>query len=88
MRVKDIEKYSYWKDKNKDEYSKEVLDYAKRWAELMEKEIDKGKEIKDIYDSCSVEADITGITGAMNFSAATVLIKCWVHGEELEKALL
>ena len=88
MRVKDIEKYRYWKEKNKDEYSKEVFDYAERWAELMEKEIAKGKEIKDIYDSCSEEANLTGITGAMNFSAAAVLIKCWVHGEELEKALL
>lgn len=67
------------------DYSKAVVDYAKRWAELMETEISKGNKLVDIADRTSREADTDGITGFMYGCAVNVLSQMWERGEELCK---
>jgi len=59
--------------------------YAESWANLMEKHISEGEELKDIASKSSYEADTEGITGFMYGAAVQVLSWSWVHGEELRK---
>ncbi len=37
--------YKDWYDKNSDGYSRACSDYAERWAELLEAEIDKSNDV-------------------------------------------
>ena len=68
-----------------DGYSLAVVNYVKRWAELMEKEIAKGKRLIDIADKTSHKADTEGITGFMYGCAVSALSEFWEYGEELRK---
>lgn len=70
---------------SKDSYSNGVITYLKRWADLMELEIDSGKKLIDIADKASHDADTEGITGFMYGCAVSILSQVWVHGEELRK---
>lgn len=70
---------------SKDFYSRGVVDYMTRWAELMEKEIENGARVADIADSTSTRADTDGITGYMYGCAVSVLLHFWEYGEELIK---
>jgi len=53
------------RDANPSGYGGAILSYAECWARLMQVEMANGKELKDIADSTSHEADIDGITGFM-----------------------
>ena len=73
-----------------DGYSKAIVDYGEKWAELMEKRIPTGAtgpQITRIFvdhaDSDSHEADTDGITGFMYGCAVQALACFWIHGEEL-----
>lgn len=81
MVVKDEIKYLEWK--NKDDYGSAVFRYAESWADLMEKEIEKGFKVSDVAERLSVEADIECVTGVMQEVATTILCKCWIYGDEL-----
>lgn len=70
---------------NSDCYGKAIMDYAERWALLMQLEIANGKEIKDIAGKTSHEADTDGLTGSMYGAAVMELSSCWKYGEELRK---
>ena len=70
---------------SKDFYSRGVVNYAKRWAELMEAEIAEGKKIFEIADKTSRIADTDGITGYMYGCAVSTLSHLWEYGEELRK---
>ena len=70
---------------SKDFYSRGIVDYAKRWAELMEKEIESGAKVADIADRTSGTADTDGITGYMYGCAVGVLSDFWEYGENLRK---
>lgn len=83
--VKDAESLKKWEDNNQDEYGGAIVSYAKNWGRLMQVEIANGKEVKDIADKTSHEADIEGLTGFMYGAAISVLSTTWVHGEELRK---
>jgi hypothetical protein len=85
MKVKDEEKYQDWKAKNTDGYGAGIFRFAENWANLMEKEIEAGAEVKDIAERLEREADTEGITGYMYGAAVNVLALCWEHGEELRK---
>ena len=75
--------YQAWKDKQSDSYGKECFRYAEAWANLMEKEIAKGRKLKDVAKQASHTANTTGITGFMYGMAVSILSHEWVHGEEL-----
>ena len=68
-----------------DGYSRAGSEYAVRWAELMEKERENGKSIRDMAKVTSHQADTEGITGFMYGCAVSALAQLWEHGEELRK---
>jgi len=74
--------YQNWKAKNTDGYGAGIFRYAENWARLMEKEMGGGKDVVDIADRTSHEADTEGITGYM--AAVSILSQCWEHGEKLK----
>jgi len=49
----------------------------------MEKEMADGKDVIDIADRTSHEADTEGITEFMYGAAVSILSSCWAHGEKL-----
>jgi len=74
---------------NQDSYGKAIYDYANRWAELMEKEIEKGGDpeevLNNVAEKTSFDADTDGITGFMYGSAVALIADCWIFGEILRK---
>lgn len=86
MKIKEKlkEKYQqYVLNNSKDPYSKGVVTYAERWANLMEEEIAKGEVLEKIANSTSHTADTEGITGFMYGCAVQSLAHFWVYGELL-----
>jgi len=87
MKIKDgmIDEYNNYVELNsKDGYSKGVIDFAVRWANLMEKE----KEItKEIAEALSTTADTEGITGFMYDCARGMLYRFWEYGDNLKDLL-
>lgn len=59
------------------------VEYAKRWADLMEQKIAAGQKVTDIAEETSNEADTEGITGLMYGYAVNLLSNFWEYGEEL-----
>lgn len=68
-----------------DGYSKAIVDYAKLWAKMMQKEIAGGKTVAQCAKETSHKADIFGITGNMYGCAVSILANYWQHGEELKE---
>lgn len=68
-----------------DGYSRGVVDYAERWACLMERAMQAGSSIADCAESTSHEADVDGITGFMYGCAVQALSQFWIHGPELRR---
>ena len=72
-------------------YGKAILDYAERWAKLMQvaiaEEFKQGTIREDIIpkiaSSTSHEADLEGITGFMYGAAVSTLSQSWIYGKEL-----
>lgn len=85
IEVKEAKGWEQFKTVNTDGYGSAVVTYAERWARLMQLEISKGKDLKDVAESTSHEADIEGVTGFMFNCAVQALAHCWVHGEELRR---
>lgn len=76
--------YQNYKDLNsEDPYSKAIVTYSERWAELMEAGMSLGQVLTEIAEKTSHEADVEGITGFMYGCAVQGLAKFWEHGEEL-----
>lgn len=88
MRAKNKKRYIEWKNKNIDEYSKEVFEFAERWADLMEKGMAVGKKIENTYEEFSNKANIKRITGIMYYKALKTLVKHWKYGSELKEAII
>ena len=85
MSISDNDAWQSWTSKNQDAYGGTVIEYAERWARLMESEMAQGKELEDIATSTSDDADTDGITGFMYGAAVRVLAVCWTHGDRLRK---
>ncbi len=83
MTLRDPEGWKKSCEVNSDGYSGAVMNYAERWARLMEARMSKGERIADIADDCSHLADSEGITGFMYGCAVGILSKVWQHGEAL-----
>ena len=85
IEIIDMEVWQSTKSKNPDGYGGAIVAYAEWWARLMQIEITKGKQLADIADAASHEADIEGITGFMYGAAVSILSKVWKHGEDLRR---
>ena len=76
-------------DNNQDFYGSGVYDFAARWADLMEADIeavgDAQKAIVANAEKRSSEADTDGITGFMYGCAVSILSQAWEYGEILRK---
>ncbi len=85
MEIADDKAWQTWKENNQDDYGRGIIDYAERWARLMQVEINAGKKLEDIADSTSNEADIDGISGFMYGAAVHTLANSWKYGDQLRK---
>ena len=85
MKLIDKETWNAWIENNTDPYGKACVDYAKDWAELMEKRINNDEKLEDIAEQTSHDADTSGITGFMYGAAVSMLSQCWEYGEALRK---
>ena len=72
---------------NQDSYGRAVYRYAERWAELMEKEIERFDVdwAKSSFERLSHEADTEGITGFMYGCAVNILSQVWKYGDVLKE---
>lgn len=77
--------WAQWVAKNTDPYGSGVIVYAERWARIMQAEMAAGKELEDIAESTSHDADVDGITGFMYGCAVSGLARMWAHGERLRR---
>lgn len=61
-----------------------ALEFAARWANLMENAMSKGAKLRDVADSTSQEAAYEGMSGKVGEFATTALTEVWEHGNELK----
>jgi len=66
-------------------YGMAVLDYAERWANMMEAEIERGMALEECAQQTSEEADTEGITLFQYGCAVSILAQVWAHGEKLRR---
>lgn len=86
MKLINEAEYKDWKAKNDDPYGAATFEFAEKWADLMEQEIESGSNLSDVADGCSQEANKgIGVTGFMYSCAVSILSQCWKHGEELRR---
>jgi hypothetical protein len=83
MKIKNVELWEEYKKNNSEGYGKAIIDFAERWANLMEKEIEKGLLVDEMANRTSHEADTEGITGFMYGAAVQTLSGVWHWGEQL-----
>ena len=85
MQVTNQEVWQLWVTNNTDFYGQGVVDYAQRWADLMEARIDAGDDLLSCAKDTSHQADTEGVTGFMYGAAVSILASCWVYGEALRR---
>lgn len=92
IRLKNESLWNEYKEKNTDSYGARCVSFAEEWALLMQGQIPAHAsvdaveaKIAEIADKTSDTADYDGITGFMFGAAKSILINCWIHGEQLRK---
>lgn len=83
------QEYQDWKNKNTDAYGRECFEYAERWANMLEEQIEKENNPENVIftyaSKYSSDADINGITGFMYGCVVQILSLSWKYGEYLRK---
>ena len=85
IELTNVERWQEFKTVNSDGYGGAIITYSERWAQLMQFEMANGKNLEDVADATSQEADIEGITGFMYGCAVSTLSQCWKYGEQLRR---
>ena len=87
MQLSNVELWNQTKAINTDSYGKGTVDYAERWANLMETKLPETTDetFGDMAKQTSHEADTDGITGFMYGMAVSILAQCWEHGDRLRR---
>ena len=85
IELADEDGWQKFKNNNIGGYGGAVVTYSERWARLMQVEMANGKNLEDVADATSQEADLEGITGFMYGCAVSTLSQCWKHGEQLRQ---
>jgi len=85
MTVIDEKKWADAKQKNSDPYGGAVMQYAERWARIMESRINAGQSLSDCADETSNIADSEGLTGFMYGCAVSTISEHWKYGEDLRR---
>lgn len=73
------------KDQAPDCFTTDIINYAERWARLMQLELDNGNKLEDVAKTTSHEADIDGISGSAHAAAVGVLVQYWRCGDQLRR---
>lgn len=80
------EEYKEYVEKNStDGYSRAVIDYGESWARLMQKEIAKGKSVKECALDTRKGLGFMGITGFQYGCVVRGLAEFWKYGDDLRK---
>ena len=96
--LSDRERWRTWVTQNTDAYGRGVIEYAARWASLVEDKIAERRAAEDRYPDphtlnamardlmgwASNKADTTGVTGFMHGAAVAALTECWVYGDAVK----
>lgn len=61
------------------------LEFAARWANMMEEEMSKGAKLRDVVSSTGLKAAYEGMSGHVGECATTILIRAWKYGNVLKK---
>ena len=86
MKLKDKTAWDKFVALNQDPYGRGVVEYAERWANLMEEKLLADPQaLLSIAESTSHDADTDGITGFMYGCAVSMLAEVWEHGETLRQ---
>lgn len=85
IEVLDSEAWSEYRRKNDGKYGNAVIDFAVRWARLMQMELAAGKNLEEIAFETSHTANLEDITGFMYGQGVSVLCQYWVHEENLRR---
>jgi hypothetical protein len=68
-------------------YGEAVIQFAERWAKLMQKEIRAGEILtRDMAEDLSRKANVDNISGSEYTEAKWILMLCWAHGAKLRQA--
>ena len=67
-------------DKNRDFYGNGIIDYAERWAKLVQYYISNGQTFLECVELSSNEADTEGISGFMFGASVSILYQTWKYG--------
>ena len=70
---------------SKNDYSRAVVRYMERWADMMETAIAGGATVAQAAEGAEQEANTEGITGFQYGCAVGALARFWTHGEELRQ---
>ncbi len=85
MTIGNEEAYKLDVEANTDAMGRAIIEFAERWARLMEGRMSNGDTLEGCADEASYIADNEGITGAMYGVAVGFLAHCWIHGEDLRR---
>jgi len=72
-------------DGSNDVYNGAIVRFAERWANMMETEMSSGAKLSDIAQRTSDDADTDDITCTMHGIAVSIMVRVWVHGDELKR---
>ena len=90
MMIKDMQVYESYHNKNKDAYGSTILDFAEKWAELLEQYI-KDEPADSVEDNIGKHAEKAcdetdkgfGISGFAYGCAVSFLSDAWMYGDIL-----
>ncbi len=69
------------------DYGTHIIQFAERWADLMEEKMASGARLEDVAKETSLQAhtETGGISMFQYGAAITTLADCWEHGEALRQ---
>lgn len=63
----------------------DIINYAERWADMMEQRISNGASVSEAAAQTRYEANQENLSWFMYGNAVRVLVNFWDHGEELRQ---
>lgn len=83
MELDDRERWEYYSSTRSDQFDKEVIAFAERWARLMQYIMNLGKDLEKIWEPTSKLANLDGLKDYQVNDAAKLLVLVWRYGSEL-----
>lgn len=87
MHILNEKLYERWLSLTVTYSDKAVMDYAERWANLIEKSINERKTFEDVWRHCKAKARGANISALMERKAETYLFQVWKYGDKLREVL-